>query len=250
MSLAKPKQNVDGNLQRRRLYLYSCGRVSEIWQCPPRVNVALPLPRTLKLAEPKKYQAAYFQRRPRSSPEWLVSTAALTCEASQRVLELAHPKLVHPDFLLDRKAETQITGTARKILALPRTQRLAQPKSRKNTLCYDRGRPECMIRPVPSAAQQAVASARTLALAKAKGVSPEYLPVRDTEWLVTKAAKRAVVTPRIEVLSQPCKRYVLPRRLGARLQGCAESTFLCPVPASHPRGSGQCRQHMALCQAE
>ncbi|XP_075785325.1 sperm microtubule associated protein 2-like isoform X2 [Pelodiscus sinensis] len=95
MSLAKPKQNVDGNLQRRRLYLYSCGRVSEIWQCPPRVNVALPSPRTLKLAEPKKYQAAYFQRRPRSSPEWLVSTAALTCEASQRVLELAHPKLKH-----------------------------------------------------------------------------------------------------------------------------------------------------------
>ncbi|XP_048702876.2 sperm microtubule associated protein 2-like isoform X4 [Caretta caretta] len=162
MSLAKPKKIFDGNLQRRHLFLYSCGRMSEIWQRPPLMDLALPSPRILKLAEPKKYQTVYLKQRPRSSPEWPVPTAALTCEASQRVQELACPKSVHPGFKLDRK--------------------------------------------VSRAAQQAVASVRTLELAKAKEVPHEYLPARDTEWPVTKAAKHAVPTPRIEELSQPCKR--------------------------------------------
>ncbi|XP_074850083.1 sperm microtubule associated protein 2-like [Carettochelys insculpta] len=206
MSLAKPKKMFGDDLQRRHLFLYSCGRVSEIWQRPPLLNLALPSPRILKLAEPKKYQRAYLKQRPRSSPEWHAPAAALTCEASQRVLELACPKSVHPDFLPDKKVETQVTDKARKTLTLPRTQHLAQPKIRKNTLCYDWGSPESTIRPVSRAAQQVVASTRTLELAKAKAVSPEYLPARDTEWLVTKAAKRAVATPRMEELSQPCKR--------------------------------------------
>ncbi|KAM9143842.1 sperm microtubule associated protein 2-like [Pangshura tecta] len=186
-----------------------CGRMSEIWQRPPLMDLALPSPRILKLAEPKKYQTAYLKQRPRSSPEWPVPTAALTCEASQRVLELARPKSVHPGFLLDRKVETQITDAAKTTLTPPRTQRLAQPKIQKNTLCYDRGSPESMICPVSRSAQQAVASVRTLDLAKAKLVSPEYLPARDTEWPVTKAAKHAVTTPRIEELSQPCKRLTV-----------------------------------------
>ncbi|XP_034628660.1 testicular haploid expressed gene protein-like isoform X3 [Trachemys scripta elegans] len=198
--LAKPKKIFNGDLQR------SCGRMSEIRQRPPLMDLALPSPRILKLAEPKKYQTAYLKQRPRSSPEWPMPTAALTCEASQRVLELARPKSVHPGFVLDRKVETQITDTARMTLTPPRTQRLAQPKVQKNTLCYDRGSPESMIRPVSRSAQQAVANVRTLELAKAKAVSPEYLPARDTERPVTKAAKHAVTTPRIEELSQPCKR--------------------------------------------
>ncbi|EMP25582.1 Testicular haploid expressed gene protein, partial [Chelonia mydas] len=190
----------------RHLFLYSCGRMSEIWQRPPLMDFALPSPRILKLAEPKKYQTVYLKQRPRSSPVWPVPTAALTCEASQRVQELACPKSVHPGFELDRKVETQIADTARMTLTPPRTQRLAQPKIQKNTLCYDRGSPESAIRPVSRAAQQAVASVRTLELAKAKEVPHEYLPARDTEWPVTKAAKHAVPTPRIEELSQPCKR--------------------------------------------
>ncbi|KAM7167236.1 sperm microtubule associated protein 2-like [Macrochelys suwanniensis] len=206
MSLAKPKKISDGSLQSRRLFLYSCGRMSEIWQRPTLMDLALPSPRILKLAEPKKYQTAYLKQRPRSSPEWPMPTAALTCEASQRVLELARPKSVHPGFMLNRKVGTHIRDIARMTLTTPRTQLLAQPKIQKNTLCYDRGSPESMIRPVSRAAQQAVASVRTLELAKAKEVSGAYLPVRDTEWPVTKAAKHAVTTPRIEALSQPGKR--------------------------------------------
>ncbi|XP_026509069.1 testicular haploid expressed gene protein-like [Terrapene carolina triunguis] len=207
MFLAKPKKIFNSDLQRRLcLFLYSCGRMSEIWQRPPLMDLALPSPRILKLAEPKKYQTAYLKQRPRSSPEWPMPTAALTYEASQRVLELARPKSVHPGFVLDRKVERQITDTARMTLTPPRTQRLAQPKIQKNTLCSNRGSPESMIRPVSRSAQQAVASVRTLELAKAKVVSPEYLPARDTERPVTKAAKHAVTTPRIEELSQPCKR--------------------------------------------
>ncbi|XP_043401186.1 testicular haploid expressed gene protein-like isoform X3 [Chelonia mydas] len=238
MSLAKPKKIFDGNLQRRHLFLYSCGRMSEIWQRPPLMDFGLPSPRILKLAEPKKYQTVYLKQRPRSSPVWPVPTAALTCEASQRVQELACPKSVHPGFELDRKVETQIADTARMTLTPPRTQHLAQPKIQKNTLCYDRGSPESAIRPVSRAAQQAVASVRTLELAKAKEVPHEYLPARDTEWPVTKAAKHAVPTPRIEELSQPCKRYVLTRwgLLKGEGKGCSavqRARFFVIVPVSH-----------------
>ncbi|KAG6921206.1 theg spermatid protein-like, partial [Chelydra serpentina] len=131
MSLAKPKKIFDGSLQSRRLFLYSCGRMSEIWQRPTLMDLALPSPRILKLAEPKKYQTAYLKQRPRSSPEWPMPTAALTCEASQRVLELARPKSVHPGFMLNRKVGTHIRDIARMTLTTPRTQLLAQPKIQK-----------------------------------------------------------------------------------------------------------------------
>ncbi|XP_077670949.1 ADP-ribosylation factor-like protein 9 isoform X2 [Eretmochelys imbricata] len=59
------------------------------------------------------YFCSYSSDRPRSSPEWPVSTAALTCEASQRVQELACPKSVHPGFKLDRKVMVMFSQTGK-----------------------------------------------------------------------------------------------------------------------------------------
>lgn len=63
---------------------------------------------------------------------------------------------------------------------------------------------------VSKSAQQATANSRTSELAKAKQVSPKYLPVRDAEWPVSKAAKHTAATPRTVELSKPSKKYVLP----------------------------------------
>ncbi|XP_068797106.1 sperm microtubule associated protein 2-like [Struthio camelus] len=206
VALAKPKRNFDGKPQRRPLFLYSCGRESEIWERPPLVDFGLPSDRLLKLSEPKKHQAAYLQQRPRQSPEWPVSPGALSCEASPRVLQLAQPKALHPAFLPAREVETQVTSAAALARPSSRLQHLAEPRLKKETCYYDLGSPECAIWPVSKAAQQAIASPRTLELAKAKRLLPDYKPLRDAEWPVTKAATLAVATPRLVELAQPRKR--------------------------------------------
>lgn len=55
-------------------------------------------------------------------------------------------------------------------------------------------------------AQEATASPRTLELAMAKRLHPDFVPMRGAEWPVTQAAKQAVATPRLVELAQPCKR--------------------------------------------
>ncbi|XP_076193653.1 sperm microtubule associated protein 2-like [Aptenodytes patagonicus] len=199
VALAKPKQDF-GKHQ------CSCGRESTTWECPPLVNFGFPSDRLLKLSEPKKYQAAYLQQRPCQSPEWPVSPAALSYKASPRILELARPKALHPEFLLAREVPTQVTNVAALARASSRLQRLAEPRVRKVTCCYKHSFPESVIRPVSKLAQEAIASPRTLELARAKGLHPDYVPLRDAEWPVTKAAKHAVATPRLMELAQPCKR--------------------------------------------
>lgn len=53
---------------------------------------------------------------------------------------------------------------------------------------------------------KAVASPRTIELAKPKQLPSNFKPPRDPEWPVTEAAKRAVATPRIVELAQPTSR--------------------------------------------
>ncbi|XP_071598997.1 sperm microtubule associated protein 2-like isoform X1 [Heliangelus exortis] len=205
VALAKPKQDFCKH-RCRPLFKYSCGRESTIWERPPLVDFGLPSDRLLKLSEPKKCQAAYLQQRPRQSPQWPVSPAALSHKASLRTQELARPKTVHPDFLLGREVPTQISDAAASARASSRLQHLAEPRVRRLNCCYDYGFPESAIRPVSSLAQKAIASPRILELAKAKPVHAQYVPLRDAAWPVTKAAQQATMTPRLEELAQPCKR--------------------------------------------
>ncbi|KAM6362539.1 sperm microtubule associated protein 2-like isoform 1-T1 [Alca torda] len=198
-ALAKPKKDFSK-------HQCSSGWETMIWERPPLVDFGFPSDRLLKLSEPKKCQAAYLQQRPRQSPEWPVSPAALRYKASPRILELARPKVLHPEFLMAREVPTQVTTVAILARASSRLQCLAEPRVRKVTCCYELGFPESVIRPVSKFAQEAIASPRTLELARAKRLHPDYVPLRDAEWPVTKAAKRAVATPRLVELAQPCKR--------------------------------------------
>ncbi|XP_061849182.1 sperm microtubule associated protein 2-like [Colius striatus] len=205
VALAKPKQDF-GKHKCRSLFLYGCGRESTIWERPLLEDFSFPSDRLLKLSEPKKCQDAYLQRRPRQSPEWRVSPAALSYKATPRVLELAQPKVLQPDFLLAREVPTSVSKAAASARASPQLQLLAEPCLRKVTWCYDNSVLEAAIRPVSKSALRATASPWILELARAKSLHPDYLPLRDAEWPVTKAAKHSVATPRLVELAQPCKR--------------------------------------------
>ncbi|XP_026703645.1 testicular haploid expressed gene protein-like isoform X1 [Athene cunicularia] len=205
VALAKPKKDF-GKHQCRPLFLYSCGRESTIWERPLIVDFAFPSDRLLKLSEPKKCSAAYLRQRPRQSPEWPVSPAARSYKASPRIMELAQPKVLHPEFLLAREVPTRVTNAAALARASSRLQRLAEPRVREMTCCYECSFLESVIRPVSKLAQKATASPRTLELARAKRLHPDYVPLRDAEWPVTKAAKHTVATPRLVELAQPRKR--------------------------------------------
>ncbi|XP_009976118.1 PREDICTED: testicular haploid expressed gene protein-like, partial [Tauraco erythrolophus] len=202
VALAKPKKDF-GKHQCRSVI---CGRESTIWERPLVPDFRVPSDRLLKLSEPKKYHAAYLQQRPRESPQWPVSRAALSYEASPRILELARPKALHPEFLWAREVPTRVTNVAASARASSRLQRLAEPRVREVTCFYEDSFLESVIRPVSKSAQKAIASPRTLELARAKRLHLDYVPPRDAAWPVTKAAKQAVATPRLVELAQPCKR--------------------------------------------
>ncbi|CAN0058903.1 unnamed protein product [Bubo scandiacus] len=197
VALAKPKKDFGK---------HHCGRESTIWERPLLVDFDFPSDRLLKLSEPKKCSAAYLQQRPRQSPEWPVSPAARSYKASPRIMELAQPKVLHPEFLLAREVPTRVTNAAALARASSRLQRLAEPRVREVTCCYECSFLESVIRPVSKLAQEATASPRTLELAREKRLHPDYVPLRDAEWPVTKTAKHTVATPRLMELAQPCKR--------------------------------------------
>ncbi|XP_061478966.1 sperm microtubule associated protein 2-like isoform X2 [Rhineura floridana] len=190
----------------RSLYVYSCGRVSEIWHRPPGLYSIMPSKRTLQLAEPRKYSEMYLKQRPRSSPLWPVTISALYSKASQRILTLAQPRCLLSSFTLPREPQSSVSKAARRATASTRTECLAKPVFKKYPMCYENRFMEAPIREVSLAAQKAVPSPRIVELAKAKMLPAESFPERSPEWPVSVAAKHAVASPRLGELAQPPKR--------------------------------------------
>ncbi|XP_054843175.1 testicular haploid expressed gene protein-like isoform X1 [Eublepharis macularius] len=206
LDLAKPKKDFNGKHQRRPLYVFSCGRESEIWERPPDLYDLMPSERLLHLSEPRRYSPVYLKQRPRSSPLWSVSPMALSCKASQRILDLSQPRSLCSSFTLPKESETQVTKAALTAAASARTKRLAQPIIKKSILCYDNRYMEAPVREVNPAALQAVASPRTAELARPKALPTECSPDRDAQWPVSLAARKAAASLRMEELAQPPRR--------------------------------------------
>ncbi|KAI1238449.1 hypothetical protein IHE44_0013181 [Lamprotornis superbus] len=141
--------------------------------------------------------------RARESPEWPVSLAARNYNASQRILELAQPKGLHPDFMPAREVPTRVSSFTTSANASVRVQKLAEPLIRELTCCSRHTHPSSVISTVSRSPQKAIASPRTIELSKPKQLHANYASPRDPEWPVTEAAKRAVATPRVLELAQP-----------------------------------------------
>ncbi|XP_053146920.1 testicular haploid expressed gene protein-like isoform X3 [Hemicordylus capensis] len=194
--LAKPKRNFDGNIQRRPLYVYSCGRESELWERPPRLYSVVPSERILQLAEPRQLSSTYLQQRPRSYPAWPISFSALCCKASQRVLDLAQPRPLNPSVTLPK----EVSLAAQQAVATPRILELAKAKMLHTMTFPDRPAEW----PVSLAARHAVASPRLEALAQPPKRAPtNFVQFNPEAFTVKESAKRAFCSNRIKALAQP-----------------------------------------------
>ncbi|XP_057232539.1 testicular haploid expressed gene protein-like isoform X2 [Malurus melanocephalus] len=197
LSLSKPKKDYSK---------YPCRCKPVFGGRAPLAKFGYPSERLLRLSEPKKYHPDFLQYRSRETPDWSVSQAAQNYTASERIVELARPKPVHPDFVPPREVPVPVSSFAISANATVRVQQLAEPLIRELPCCSTHSHPASLVPPVSKSAQKAVASARTIELAKPKPVPAKFAPPRDPEWPVTEAAKRAVATPRLLELAQPAKR--------------------------------------------
>ncbi|KAJ7407462.1 testicular haploid expressed protein-like protein [Willisornis vidua] len=166
---------------------------------PPLVKFGFPSERLLKLSEPRKHHPAFLKQRARDSPEWPVSLAALTYDASPRICELARPKPLHRDFMLPR----EVSKAAQKAIASPRTIELARPKKIHSGYVPPRD-PEW---PVSKAAKHAVATPRTVELAQPGTRPPMGLTLFNLDaFRVKETAMKATCSDRIRELSCPVQR--------------------------------------------
>ncbi|XP_032915449.1 ADP-ribosylation factor-like protein 9 isoform X4 [Catharus ustulatus] len=190
LSLSKPKKDFSK---------YECRCRPVIGGRALLAKFGYPSERLLRLAEPKKYLPAYLEKRARESPEWPVSLAARNYNASQRILELAQPKGLHPDFMPAR----EVSRSPQKAIASPRTIELSKPKQLHANYTPPRD-PEW---PVTEAAKRAVATPRVLELAQPSTrprmglatLNPDAFRVKGT-------AMKAACSPRLQELARPIQR--------------------------------------------
>ncbi|XP_009080987.1 PREDICTED: testicular haploid expressed gene protein-like [Acanthisitta chloris] len=202
-TLAPAKHRKDFGKHQRRSVIWE----STICGCVPlRKDFSFLSDRLLKLSEPKKCPPAYLLQRPRESPEWPVSPAALSYDPSPRILKLARPKKLHPEFQPPRELPIPVSHLATLARISMRLERLAEPCARRLPCCCNRSFPDSVICPVSKSAQEAIASPRTIELARPRKLHLGYVPPRDPQWPVTTAAKHAVATPRLVKLAQPRSR--------------------------------------------
>uniref|UniRef100_UPI00254082CB testicular haploid expressed gene protein-like n=1 Tax=Euleptes europaea TaxID=460621 RepID=UPI00254082CB len=201
LDLAKPKKSFQRKLQHRPLCPFGCSQGSQVWARPSNIYDRMPSERILHLAEPKQYSSIYLEQRPRSSPLWTVSPSALSCKASQRLLDLSQPRSLSPSCLLPKEYKRPVSQAALIATASPRTHHLAQPIIKKSNPCYENRYMEAPIRKVNPAALQALATIRVTELARPKALPSASAPDRSAQWPVSRAALKAVASPRIGALA-------------------------------------------------
>ncbi|XP_048358674.1 testicular haploid expressed gene protein-like isoform X2 [Sphaerodactylus townsendi] len=200
LNLAKPKKNFGRKLHHRPLHVFSSNLESTIWEHPS--DIYHTSERIRLLSEPRQYSTLYLEQRPRRSAVWPVSSSALSCKASQRLLDLSQPRNLSPSFIFPKEHKTRIKQSVRTAVASARIQRLAQPIVKKSNPCYENRYMEAPIRKVNLAALQTVATPRLVELSKAKALPPNSFPDRRAEWSVSQAAKKTVASPRLLELAR------------------------------------------------
>lgn len=211
MNLASPKKDFQSGMKvNRPEYVYSCGRSSVLWDVSPFAMRGNASSRVVDLAGPKQPPKEYRDDRHqhvfscgRSSPIWGVRGYD-GYEATPRLGQLSSPKTPHNDFVPNRMVQTQIPTNALHARASGRIESLATPKNRPDGPFRE---PQW---PVALSAKKASANQRCVELAKAKGVADGYIPNReDAIWSVSRGAKRAVASGRVNELAVPIIRATM-----------------------------------------
>ncbi|KAI3351425.1 hypothetical protein L3Q82_020280, partial [Scortum barcoo] len=116
-------------------------------------------------------------------PIWHVDPKVKMAAITLRLLQLSNPKLTHPDFQSNRQSAASVVSFPSKTAQI--SQRLVQlslPRLKESNVCCEVGRPEEPIWTVSRAARRATASARVEMLATPKKLSDDYIPPREPVW--------------------------------------------------------------------
>ncbi|XP_071060814.1 sperm microtubule associated protein 2-like [Pseudochaenichthys georgianus] len=145
----------------------------------------------VRLSTPGSRRRSAQENRPphtphceRSCPIWHVDPRLKTSAViTPRLLQLSIPKLIRPDFHSNRESVASIVSFASKTAQIsPRLIRLSLPRLKQSNICLQIGPPADSIWTVSKAARKATASDRVEMLATPKQLSKNYVPPRDPEW--------------------------------------------------------------------
>nr|KAF6503025.1 theg spermatid protein like [Molossus molossus] len=144
-NLAQPKEVSHRYVPNRAQYYYSCGRESLIWDIPTPVLLIKPSKRIRKLAQPNKFKNVYLINR--SFSDSLTESLEMS-GPSPRIIRLSIAKELDPDYVPPKSIETKIPVSSLNAVATQRIIDLAHPKIKIEGLCYPRERCDMPIRPV------------------------------------------------------------------------------------------------------
>ncbi|XP_013924277.1 PREDICTED: testicular haploid expressed gene protein-like [Thamnophis sirtalis] len=173
--LAKPKPTKDvWNYHRKLIW----GNQDPIWPVSPNTLLRQPSARILSLARPRevvekpKSRSLFWYSCGQISEIWKRSSAVYSALPSKRLLKLAEPRPISATYL---KLRPRISP----------------------------------VWPISSSTLSCKASHRILILAQARGIHPNFKFPEQTEREISKAARRAEATPRLQQLAHPVVRKQL-----------------------------------------
>uniref|UniRef100_A0A8D2H1B4 Sperm microtubule associated protein 2 n=1 Tax=Urocitellus parryii TaxID=9999 RepID=A0A8D2H1B4_UROPR len=132
---------------------------------------------------------------PRTTPTWPVPRATLEYQSSNRLKELATPKIRNNIWSIQMSEVSRVSRAAQMAVPSSRTLRLAKPRV-----------PATMLEewdPVPKPKPHVPDYSRLLQLAMPKAQSDKCVPDRDPRWEVLDGTKKAVASPRVVFLAKP-----------------------------------------------
>ncbi|XP_076775715.1 sperm microtubule associated protein 2 isoform X1 [Arvicanthis niloticus] len=190
LELAKPKTN--WQCLRDRPSVYWTERFIE----DTTLTITVPdvSRRVEELSRPKRFYQEYYNNN-RTTPVWPVPRSTLEYQASNRLKQLAVPKVRNNIWSINMSEVSQVSRAAQMAVPTPRTLRLAKPRPPATLLEeWD---------PMPKPKPYVSDYNRLLQLATPKALSEKCVPDRSPQWEVQDVTKNAVASSRIISLAQP-----------------------------------------------
>ncbi|XP_036026869.1 testicular haploid expressed gene protein isoform X1 [Onychomys torridus] len=150
--------------------------------------------RVEELSRPKRFYLEYYNNN-RTTPIWPIPRSTLEYQPSNRLKQLAIPKVRNNIWSINMSEISQVSRAAQMAVPSPRTLHLAKPRPPATLLEeWD---------PMPKPKPHVSDYNRLLQLATPKALSEKCVPDRSPQWEVLDATKRAVASSRIISLAQP-----------------------------------------------
>ncbi|XP_028627627.1 testicular haploid expressed gene protein isoform X2 [Grammomys surdaster] len=190
LELAKPKTN--WQCLRDRPSVYWTERFIE--DTTLTITVPEVSRRVEELSRPKRFYQEYYNNN-RTTPIWPIPRSTLEYQASNRLKQLAIPKVRNNIWSINMSEVSQVSRAAQMAVPTPRTLQLAKPRPPATLLEeWD---------PMPKPKPYVSDYNRLLQLATPKALSEKCVPDRSPQWEVQDVTKNAVASSRIISLAQP-----------------------------------------------